>query len=498
MQSITVDVLVCGGGMSGLACASFAAQSGARVLVVEKQEAVGGSSNYSAGMFWGPETYAKLRSWVPAGDAELQRAWLDDYLPAVQWMRENGVPTAPRFDGIMTIGIGFPINIPHLHILHQSRITSSKTGSEIWTNASVVKLLQEDAGVPGSGITGAIVHRRETFDGQPASSYYQVNAATVVLATGGFQGSSDLTAKFIGQGADNVFVRSNKGSVGDGLSLALGTGAATSRGMDTYYGHLMAAPLRADEVNPRDYLGLAQYQSKYCLLLNESGRRFADETMGDEILNQYLAKQEKRRGFLIFNEKTRVQHCTSALFPNAGDINRLQKAREHGCNVGTASTLGELVKLLAEWGVDSVGARRTIHEYERVIRPRKQEPGTSGIGLDASVGRGGPPPSALIEGEGPFHAMEVQPSITFTYGGIKINTRGHALTPDNARIPGLLVAGVDAGGFSNLGYAGGLALAFVTGFWAAREVARELELPLPQLPPADPRDAEAVLARGRL
>ncbi|KAL2793431.1 FAD binding domain-containing protein [Aspergillus keveii] len=494
MQSIKVDVLVCGGGMSGLACASFAAQSGARVLVVEKQAAVGGSSNYSAGMFWGPETYVKLRAWVPDGDAELQRAWLDDYLPAVQWMRENGVPTAPRFDGIMTIGIGFPINVPHLHALHQTRITSSKTGSEIWTDASVVKLLQDDPGAPGSAITGAIV-RRQTTDRQPAL-YYQVNAATVVLATGGFQGSSDLTAKYIGQGADNVFLRSNKGSVGDGLSHALGAGAATSRGMDTYYGHLMAAPLRADAVNPSDYLGLAQYQSKYCLLLNESGRRFADETMGDEILNQYLAKQEKRRGFLIFNEKTRLQHCTSALFPNAGDIDRLQKAREHGCNVGTASTLGELVELLAGWGVDSVAASRTIHEYERVIL--QQEPGTSGLGLDAPVGRGGTPPSALIEGEGPFHAMEVQPSITFTYGGIKVDKQGHALTPDNARIPGLLVAGVDAGGFSNLGYAGGLALAFVTGFWAAREVARVLELPLPQLPPADPRVTEAVLARGRL
>lgn len=41
-------------------------------------------------------------------------------------------------------------------------------------------------------------------------------------------------------------------------------------------------------------------ESKYCILLNEAGRRFADETMGDEIVNQYLAKQEKRRGFLLF------------------------------------------------------------------------------------------------------------------------------------------------------------------------------------------------------
>lgn len=36
------------------------------------------------------------------------------------------------------------------------------------------------------------------------------------------------------------------------------------------------------------------------MLLNEAGRRLVDETMGDEILNQYLAKQESRRGFLLF------------------------------------------------------------------------------------------------------------------------------------------------------------------------------------------------------
>lgn len=54
---------------------------------------------------WAPQNYDKLRSWVPEGDPELQKAFLDEYLPSVQWMRENGVPTAPRFDGIMSIGM---------------------------------------------------------------------------------------------------------------------------------------------------------------------------------------------------------------------------------------------------------------------------------------------------------------------------------------------------------------------------------------------------------
>lgn len=50
MDTIIVDVLVCGGGMSGMSTAAFAAEAGAKVLVVEKLSQVGGSSNHSAGM----------------------------------------------------------------------------------------------------------------------------------------------------------------------------------------------------------------------------------------------------------------------------------------------------------------------------------------------------------------------------------------------------------------------------------------------------------------
>ncbi|OQE84158.1 hypothetical protein PENNAL_c0027G08329 [Penicillium nalgiovense] len=158
-----------------------------------------------------------------------------------------------------------------------------------------------------------------------------------------------------------------------------------------------------------------------------------------------------------------------------------------------ASTLSDLVDILQGWGVDNVQARRTIENYDRVVRL-----GDKSISLEAPIGRAGSPPTPLVDGEGPFYAMEVQPSITFTYGGIAIDAKGHALTPDKSKIPGLLVAGVDAGGFSNLGYAGGLALAFVTGLWAAREVARDLGLPEPRLPLPDVRDGEDKPVQGRL
>lgn len=47
-----------------MACAAFSAKAGAKVLVVEKQATVGGSSSYSAGMLYGFEPFSVDRSVV--------------------------------------------------------------------------------------------------------------------------------------------------------------------------------------------------------------------------------------------------------------------------------------------------------------------------------------------------------------------------------------------------------------------------------------------------
>lgn len=155
-------------------------------------------------------------------------------------------------------GIGYPIKIPALHELHVRRITSSRTGSAIFLNTQVVKLIQDDCDTAGSRVVGAII-RRFSSDGN-SSTLIEVIAKQVVLATGGFQGSPELTSRHLGPDGDNIFVRSNVGSVGDGLNLASSAGATTSRGMSTYYGHLLAAPLRREDVVPKDFLPLAQYR----------------------------------------------------------------------------------------------------------------------------------------------------------------------------------------------------------------------------------------------
>jgi succinate dehydrogenase/fumarate reductase flavoprotein subunit len=183
-----------------------------------------------------------LRKWVPLGEPDLQKAFLDDYLTAVEWMRRNGVNVAPKvisayilraqpvaykhepqFEGIMTIGIGYPIRIDQYLALARRRLG----GAHLLVNSRVVQLLRDDRKT--SGITGAIVEQLDT------SKHRVVRARRTILASGGFQGSHALVSRHVGPDADNVFVRSNPGNVGDGLELALAAGAATSKGLSTFY-----------------------------------------------------------------------------------------------------------------------------------------------------------------------------------------------------------------------------------------------------------------------
>ena len=60
--------------------------------------------------------------------------------------------------------------------------------------------------------------------------------------------------------------------------------------------------------------------------------------------------------------------------------------------------------------------------------------------------------------EGPFEAYAVTCGITFTFGGIKINTNAAVLDMEDAPIPGLFSAGEMVGGIFYFNYPGGTGL----------------------------------------
>jgi tricarballylate dehydrogenase len=72
----------------------------------------------------------------------------------------------------------------------------------------------------------------------------------------------------------------------------------------------------------------------------------------------------------------------------------------------------------------------------------------------------------------PFWAFQVSGGITFTYGGIKINTKSQVLDISDRIIPGLFAAGELTGGFFYYSYPGasGLMRGAVTGYTAGRSI----------------------------
>ena len=440
--SPAADVLVVGAGMSGLAAALTAQESGASVLVLEAGEAPGGSAALSAGQITTFGSYEDIRRGIPLGDPDQARIVANTYEAAVQWLAGLGVTltASPSYE------FGFPRNnameprvaLPHLAATFQQR------GGELWTRTRAWRLSTDDVG----SVVGVVARR----DGRPV----EIAAAAVILASGGFQGNAELTTRYVGRWADRMPVRSNPQSVGDGLLMAQAVGAAASRGLHAFYGHLLPAPPAV--ITPADFLPTTAYYSRYAVLVNLQGERFADESLGDEMNAQAAVRQEQAAVFAILDANVYEQR----ILAHRTGIDRIAATRAVGGPVATAATLDDLVAQMAAWGIRAETLTRTLRDYNTAMEHESD----AALPLPRSQHR-----QPLRRPD--FIAVALTPAITFTHGGIRIDGRCRVLDRHGDPVPGLYAAGADAGGTYFERYGGGLAMALTLGRAAGDEAAAQ-------------------------
>ena len=114
---------------------------------------------------------------------------------------------------------------------------------------------------------------------------------------------------------------------------------------------------------------------------------------------------------------------------------------------------------MAAWGADGPRFLRTLTEYNERARVDSGQ-------LDPPRSKHSQPLQTP-----PYFALEVQPAITFSYGGLRADAGGRVLGSAGP-VPGLLAAGIDVGGVFHRGYAGGLARGLVSGMRAAETAVR--------------------------
>ena len=428
-----IDLVVVGGGQAGLAACAAAAARGLSVIVCEKGARYGGSAHFSAGILWTAPDVSTLSSLLPGGDPELGRVLVEGFEPAVAAARDAGVPVTERWTEHLGFGVAYRTDIHALHAHWAGQI------DDLRLNTPVRSLLVEEGRVCGVALAGG----------------EEIRARAVLLASGGFQGDRELVKTFLGWDADRALVRSNPWSVGDGFRMARAAGAAASSGLGAFYGHTVASPLSSFE--PDSYLPLAQYHSKWCILVNRLGRRYHDEALGDEVANQLTLRQPGARGVLLCDESVRRERVVSAPYPHGQVIDRFEHARSLGARITSAETVEQLVVRVGEWGVDTVALTDTLKRYEH------------GGAQDAPISA----PAPLREA--PFWAVEFQPTITFTLGGVRVDSWGRVLDRDAGVIEGLYCAGGDAGGLQGPHYVAGLMLGMVFGPRAVEAVVMDKE-----------------------
>jgi succinate dehydrogenase/fumarate reductase flavoprotein subunit len=445
------DVVVVGGGMAGLTAAVVAAEDGARTLCLERLAEPGGSLALSGGYLWTVNDLHDFRRLSPEGDADLGRMVIDEFGDGLEWLADHGVELAPVLAG-MGPGRAFggrrirPDPVSGAITPLVKAFTSA--GGLLQTRARCVSVRTDDAG------------QVDSLGYQDRLGYREVQCPAAVLATGGFQGDNLLTSTFFGPWADRAYLRSNPGSTGDGLRLALRLGAAASKGMSAFYGHLFPAPPARPD--PAAFRGLTQFYSEACIVLNMAGRRFADESLGDEICALRLIREEAATGFIVFDETRHQAEVMEPYVPDAVRMDPLPAVRGSGGAVLDAETVEQLCRRLYEdYGVPVAQAAQTIREFSEAAR--RDDPGLLGVPRRHGLHTCETPP---------FYAVPVRPGVTFTEGGVRANRDCQALDDTGAPVPGLYVAGADIGGISIEGYIGGLSVGLISGLRAGINAAR--------------------------
>lgn len=443
------SVLVVGAGMAGLCAALSALEKGASVLVLEKGIRFGGSMWLSNGEIWTFASKEQLRKDIPEGNRALQDFLVDGLSDALAWLASQGVELEPE-QTFQWYGRGRRANPAQMTPLLVNRVKA--LGGRFLMGTALQTLRTVDGTV-----TGVLA-----FD---ESGALEVQADSVILATGGFQGNAELLTRYITPYAESMYLRSNPCSTGEGFLAAVEIGAAATPLLNTFYGHALVAP--PARFSAFEFQSMSQKYGPISVALNLEGRRFCDESAGtgEQELNFHIASQTQATAVYIVDAA--IADMSSKDNPPARVA--IARARAAGGPVIEAASLEDLAEKMHAWGLPPAEVIKSLQGYNRALR--------SGGGDRLLPARRKNP---FLLDKAPFFAVMVRSAITFTGGGLQADLDMRVLRRASsismlplvsadlaelqiAAIPNLYVAGCDLGGISTRGYIGGLAHALVTG-----------------------------------
>lgn len=235
-QSMKCDVLVIGGGGAGLAAAIEARTGGANTILIEKNDALGGTTAWSIGSF------------TATGTPQQQKAGIDDSTDAhFEDMPKFAGPDADRDNPVLrrlfvenandTLRWLMSLGVEFFGPMPEPPHTKPRMHNVLPNSRAYIRLLGKHAGRIGVDIRCGVRASRFLLDGDRVTGIagngpagpVEIAARAVVLASGDYAANADLKAKYISDAVSKVDAM-NPTATGDGHEMAFPLGAKVLNG----------------------------------------------------------------------------------------------------------------------------------------------------------------------------------------------------------------------------------------------------------------------------
>jgi fumarate reductase flavoprotein subunit len=428
---LTFDVAVAGAGAAGLTAALAAAESGAHVLLIERDPVPRGTTAMSTGLIPAAGTPEQEAAGIEDSPGLLVRDIMAKHggqtdLAVVErlaaesaacaaWLQRHAVP--------LTLVTGF--TYPG-HSVMRMMGTPNRTGEEL-----VAALAEAVARAGVTLLSRARVAALETgSDGRvaaiaierPDGARETVGCRSLVLALGGFAGHAGRVAHFLPEMA-GATMHGHPGCRGDWLDWAGLLGAALAD-MDSYQGH---GGLAAGHAVPILWPSMTEGG----IQVNALGHRFHDESRGYSEAAAAVNAQPDAVAWSIWDHRV---HDVLLQFDDTRDA----------LAAGAIMRADDVPRLAARTGLPEAALATTL--AQAAAHTVAQTPCPFGRRFAAR------PPLAA-----PYFAARVTGALFHTQGGLVVDPAGRVLSRSGEPLPNLFAAGGCARGLSGPGASGYIA-----------------------------------------
>ena len=437
------DVLVIGAGVAGMRTAIEACRNGAKVVVLEKTDRVGGTIGggtliginsklqAEAGIKDDPELLVEdvrrlnegYRSRFPGVEytwnENLTRYFAQHCGEEVDWVVDLGVQFASEKSRTPSQPTLYePLSVDRISSCVRSSLTDVVYGElKKFIDAGQCCIMFEEPA------TDLIMDGETVVGAKTAKADYYAKAT--VLCTGGYGHSEELITRY---NFKNFTTTSSWFTTGDGMLMAEKAGAVLSN-MDFLTAY--SGGLKTPEGGMTRTMSIRSKDFPYLIFINKDGNRFVDElgkedgSSYDEITSWWTKGDNKVYMMVDQGIVDELKEMGKPIISGDKDWSKFEDQKAKGNILFSGSTIAEVAE---KAGINAEGLEATIAKYNTYAEN----------GYDEDFGR-----TRLMKPftGGTYYIFETTPYLMLTEGGPLMNEKAQVLNASGAPIPGLYEAG---------------------------------------------------------